>query len=95
MLFNVLFGFLTLFSWSEYRVYELTITHATSKKSRVVYSTLDSFQYRTYHFLSRDETIVMTDHWMCWKRADFFKPLCKRPGLVEGPKTNTTTPEVL
>ncbi len=81
-------------SFAEYRVYELQITNTKTQKSRKVYSTLDWIQYRDYHHLSRDEEVYMTDHWMCWKRADFFKPLCQRPVTEEGLKSEALDQEI-
>lgn len=78
----------------EYRVFELRIVNEKTKTARTVYSTLDWIQYTDYHHLSRDEKIELVDHWMCWKRNDGFKPLCKRPGTPEGPTSEIQAPSV-
>ena len=75
--------------FSEYRVFQLKITDTKTKKSRTVYSTLDWIQYPEYHHLKLHETVELVDHWMCWKRSDGLKPLCKRPVTADTLKSES------
>ena len=75
--------------FSEYRVYKLKITDTKKKKSRIVHSTLDWIQYRDYNHIKIHENIILVDHWMCWKRSDGLKPLCKRPVTSETLKSES------
>lgn len=64
---------------AEYRVFKLKITDTRKGTSREILSTLDPQQYVGYYPLGWYETVMIVDHWMCWKRADGYKPLCTRP----------------
>lgn len=81
------------FLFSEHRVFKLKIVNNKTKKSRIVHTTLDWLQYHEYHHLSRDESIELVDHWMCWKRSNGFKPLCKRPVTADTLKSESQPPE--
>lgn len=90
----IAFAFLLSSSWAaEYRVYKLRIVNDKTETSRIVHSTLDWLQYPEYHHLLRDERIELVDHWMCWKRSDNFKPLCKRPVTADTLKSENAEPE--
>ena len=71
----------------------MEILDTKTNKSRTVYSTLDWIQYTDYHRLGRYERIVPVDHWMCWKRSEGFKPLCKRPVTADTLKSESEQPE--
>jgi len=75
--------------FSEYRVYELTITNTKTKKSRVVNSQLDWLQFAQYNHIQPWETLEMTDTWMCWKRHKAYDPLCKRPVTLDSLKAES------
>ncbi len=71
---------LSLYSpaFAEYRVFELKIVHVDKDTERSVLSTLDQYQYPTYHPVSLRERIDLVDHWLCPERTN-GKELCPKP----------------
>lgn len=87
ILFIILFP---VFSFSEYRAYELTIVNTESGKTRTIISTLDHIQYPQYYPLNKGEQAEYVDSWMCWHNSSHFKEVCKKPDrdpADESPKT--------
>lgn len=47
--------------------------------SRLVESTLDHLQYRSYFSIPSDEAVTYVTSWKCRGRTDEFKPYCPNP----------------
>lgn len=72
-------GFSSDAAHAEYRMFTLRITNTQTQDVRLVNSTLDPIQYRTYYPVKAEEQIVYTDTWRCYGRTDDFKPPCPSP----------------
>lgn len=70
-------------AWAEYRVFDLEITNTETGQTRNVLSTLDDIQYPGYYPLRAQETIRISDTWMCWKRSDHFQRYCPNPNNTD------------
>jgi hypothetical protein len=81
--FVFLFLLVTVFAVSaqaEYRAFLLRIAKKASPQDyRLVKSTLDPLQYRTYNAVSDDEIVTYDDTWKCEGRTGDFKALCPSP----------------
>jgi|SaaInlStandDraft_5_1057022.scaffolds.fasta_scaffold168749_2 hypothetical protein len=80
--------------WADYRVFQLAITDTNTGKSRMVHSTLDQYQYPTYHHVKLAEQISYITSWKCLGNNSHFRQLCKNPseGPVFGPARAPATP---
>ena len=74
---------------AQYRVFILTITNTKTQQTRLVKSTLDNIQYPGYYPLDADETISLTDTWMCWGTHGESVPLCANPKADLLPTTSS------
>jgi len=71
-------------AFAEYRVFELKIVHVDEDTERSVLSTLDQYQYPSYHPVSLRERIDLVDHWLCPERTN-GKELCPKPVPADEP----------
>lgn len=88
--------FLDLFSTlaqAEYRAFELAIVNNESGNEKRIITTLDHLQYPDYYPLSKGESLVYVDSWMCWDNTSGFQDIC--PNTKRRPaeqKPNSPTP---
>ena len=53
--------------------------------SRLVESTLDHLQYRSYYSVPADENVTYVTSWKCRGRTDEFKAYCPNPKVAAQP----------
>jgi hypothetical protein len=75
----IYFVFITVFANADYRVHELKIIEPTKQTSRTVQSTLDHYQYQTYHPLSPGEKVTYVQSWKCKGNHSNFADHCPNP----------------
>lgn len=75
----------SLYTFAEYRAFELVIRNQVTGAERVVLSNLDPDQYRGYHPLDPGETITYRATWMC-KGNTSDQPVC--PKVEKAPRPN-------
>ncbi len=76
--------FITLFtyaqiSWAEYRVFVLKISNKTKNRTKIINSTLDPEQYKSFYLLNPDEVISYVNTWRCKGSTRDFTALCAGP----------------
>ncbi len=80
-LLSAFFIFLApVLSHAEYRVFLLKIGKQGSEQGfRLVESTLDPEQYRSFYPVALDESISYIATWRCYGRTDGMRPHCPNP----------------
>lgn len=110
MSFVILISLFSPFSASaEYRVFLLKIskkiappatnpspadTAPAPSEDRILESTLDPEQYRSYYPIKDDEQISYIDTWRCYGRTDGGAPHCPKPQRQPSSATNNQNPGV-
>jgi hypothetical protein len=75
------FFLLPLFSWAEYRVFQLQLRNPANEVVKEFPSTLDPLQYPTYFSIPQGFFLTYSDTWMCRGRTN-ERQLCPNPKLT-------------
>ncbi|MEZ4873025.1 MAG: hypothetical protein R2827_12465 [Bdellovibrionales bacterium] len=70
-------------SLADYRAFQLLIINPQTGTERTILSTLDDIQFPEYYALRPGEIIQISDTWMCYNNASYFKPICNNPRQAE------------
>ncbi|OQW49309.1 MAG: hypothetical protein A4S09_12400 [Proteobacteria bacterium SG_bin7] len=86
---------LPIYTFAEYRAYELTIINSANGKTRTVISNMDQYQYPEYKHLSSGEMATYVTSWMCYGRTNNLS-ICSKPestmSTPAAPAQNLVTP---
>lgn len=85
---------LNISTHAEYRAYQLRLKNLTTGNEKILVSTLDHIQYRTYYPVRADEVVEYVSSWRCHGSTAYHKVICPHTAQDQEPETAQPKPNL-